>query len=174
MSHLVRKNRDNSSNYLSPETENAIKEEISFLKEHLENLQAKLNTKEEYIPLSIFSNDKLSSLENITKFLKENRGKNFSQIGQLLSRDPRTIWTTYEKAKKKLRTPFKNVSSKENIPISVLKDRSLGVLESICLYLKDSLHFSLHEIALALKRSDKTIWTSYHKAKQKKQVHKNE
>lgn len=169
MSYLVRRD---SGNFINPHTEKELKEELRFLKERFDILEAKLNVKEEEIPLDIFSNDTLSSLETIVKFLKENRGHNFSQIASLLNRDPRTIWTTYTKAKKKLKQPFKKISSQHNIPISALQDRSLGVLESICLYLKDSLHFTTQEIALALKRSNKTIWTSYHKAKTKKQAHK--
>lgn len=170
MSYSIRKNKGDSLNL---STDKQIKEELQILKERFEILEAKLNAKEEQIPLSIFANEKLSSLENIVKFFKENRGLNYSQIASLLNRDPRTIWTTYTKAKKKLKQPFQKSSSIHTIPVSAIQNRSLGVLESICLYLKDSLGFSLQEIALALKRSDKTIWTSYHKAKAKKQVHKN-
>ena len=166
MSYLISENNANSR---SLHTEKELKEELRILKERFEILEAKVNKTEEYIPLIIFFNDKLSSLETTVKFLKENRNLNFSQIAKLLNRDPRTIWTTYTKAKKKLQKPFQKIFSKHNIPISSLQDRSLGILESICLYLKDSLHLTIHEIALALKRSNKTIWTSYHKAKIKQQ-----
>ncbi|MBI5797277.1 hypothetical protein HZA98_00045 [Candidatus Woesearchaeota archaeon] len=171
MSYSISKKRDNSRDL---STEKQLKEKLRILKERFEILEAQLNSKEEQIPLTIFSNKKLSSLETIVKFLKENRELNFTQIANILNRDPRTIWTTYTKAKKKLEQPFKKISSKHSIPVSALQDRSLGALESICLYLKDSLGLTTSEIALALKRSSKTIWASYHKAKTKSRILKNE
>ena len=61
----------------------------------------KLNTKSKLlIPIEIFSNRKLSSLENLVSYLI-NLNYSFSQISQLLNRDYRTIWTCYQRAKKK-------------------------------------------------------------------------
>jgi hypothetical protein len=60
---------------------------------------------------------------------------------------------------------------KENIqlPITVLQDRSLGVLESTVIYLKEELGLKYSEIAKALNRDDRTIWAVYNNAKKKKQ-----
>ena len=56
------------------------------------------------IPISIFSNDKLSTLETVVKYLKENVALKLVDIATLLNRDQRAIWTTYNNSKKKF--PF--------------------------------------------------------------------
>ena len=58
--------------------------------------------------------------------------------------------------------------SEVSIPISVLADRSVASLEAVVEYLKDSLHLTYHEIAELLNRDDRTIWTCYNRAKQKR------
>lgn len=122
----------------------------------------------EGIPITIFSNDELSSLETIVKFLKENKNLSFSEIASLLNRDQRTIWTTYSKAKKKKKEIFVVSESEYYLPFEIFRDRNLGVLENICLYLKDEYKLSFHEIAILLRRDDRTIWTSHHKAMEKR------
>lgn len=59
-------------------------------------------TKEYYIPLSIFSNRKLSILENLSYYLKEKENLKLKRIAELTSKDPRTIGTCYRRALKKL------------------------------------------------------------------------
>ena len=54
-----------------------------------------------FIPISIFSDRKLSALESIVFYLHDKHNLKFSQIAVLLSRDPRTIWTVYQRARKK-------------------------------------------------------------------------
>lgn len=54
------------------------------------------------------------------------------------------------------------------IPISVFADRSLASLEAVVEYMKEKLDLSYHEIAVLLKRNDRTIWTCYHRAKEKR------
>jgi hypothetical protein len=56
----------------------------------------------------------------------------------------------------------------EHIPLSVLADRSLSVLESVVEYLHDKKMFSFHEIAVMINRDDRTIWTCYSRAKKKR------
>ncbi len=51
-------------------------------------------------------------------------------------------------------------------PISIF-NKKLGMLESICLYLKDEMKLSFKAIANLLKRNYKTVYTSYQKAKEK-------
>ncbi len=53
------------------------------------------------VPLSIFKDKNLSSLEALVRFLK-NLDMNYAEIARLLNRDQRTIWTVYSRAKKKL------------------------------------------------------------------------
>ena len=55
-----------------------------------------------------------------------------------------------------------------DVPSFIFKDRSLSVLEVMVEYLKDIKKYSFHEIALALNRDDRTVWTVYHRVKQKR------
>jgi hypothetical protein len=55
----------------------------------------------ENIPTSIFLDRTISVLEAITKYLKEERNLTYHQIAVLLNRDDRTVWTCYNRAKKK-------------------------------------------------------------------------
>ena len=50
---------------------------------------------------SLFKNRTLSPLENLVFYLKENRQLTFHTIALLLHRDDSTIWTVYQRAKKK-------------------------------------------------------------------------
>lgn len=52
-------------------------------------------------PLSIFRDRKLSVLESVVKFLKEEHDLKYHEIAVLLNRDDRTIWTTYKRGLKK-------------------------------------------------------------------------
>jgi len=58
---------------------------------------------------------------------------------------------------------------KENmlIPVHVLQNRQLGVLEAVVVYLKDEISMKYSEIARLLKRDDRTIWNVYNHAKKK-------
>ena len=53
------------------------------------------------IPVSIFKNRKLSILEHLVTYLKDEYGMKFSEIAKILKRDQRTIWTVHNRAKKK-------------------------------------------------------------------------
>ena len=53
------------------------------------------------IPINIFSQNKhLSILEAVVFYLKQN-GKTLAEISEIIDRDPRTIWTLFDRAKKK-------------------------------------------------------------------------
>jgi predicted DNA-binding protein (UPF0251 family) len=54
------------------------------------------------IPLNIFNNRSLSILETLTTYLKEELNLRYCQIASLLNKDARTIWTAYNRAKKKI------------------------------------------------------------------------
>ena len=54
------------------------------------------------------------------------------------------------------------------LPIYILKDRSVSVLEAIVEYLKGNENLSFHEIALLINRDDRTIWTVYDRVKKKR------
>jgi len=53
------------------------------------------------LPVEIFASRKLSVLETIVSYLKENYKLTNHQIAELLKRDDRTIWTVHSRAQKK-------------------------------------------------------------------------
>ncbi len=64
-----------------------------------------------YIPIEIFKDRSLSVLESLTRYLKEKLNLRYCQIASYLNRDDRTIWTVYNRAKKKRRANVENVLS---------------------------------------------------------------
>lgn len=54
-----------------------------------------------------------------------------------------------------------------NIPSFILRDRNLAALEAVVVYMKDSLGYNYAQIARMLNRDDRTIWTTYSRAKKK-------
>ncbi|MDP4012727.1 MAG: hypothetical protein Q8R00_03935 [Candidatus Nanoarchaeia archaeon] len=118
------------------------------------------------IPVSIFSKE-LGALESICKYLKENLGFKNKKIASLIDRDSKSVWQAYNSSKNKLPIKFENLESNYLIPASILKNKKLGVLENIVAYLKDSYQLSYHEIALLLKRDERTIWTTYKNSMEK-------
>ncbi|MBN4049148.1 hypothetical protein JYT91_00875, partial [archaeon AH-315-M20] len=53
------------------------------------------------IPISIVRNLDFTLLENVVSYLKEKLGLSYHEIAVLLQRDDRTIWTVYNRVKKK-------------------------------------------------------------------------
>lgn len=118
------------------------------------------------IPIGVFSSGKLSALEAMVKFLKEERHLRFTKIGILLNRNVKTIWATYSSVLKKMPEPFPSLNDSVEFPASLICDRSLSVFEHIVVLLKKLGHTN-HEIGLLLRRDDRTIWSVYHRAKKK-------
>lgn len=56
------------------------------------------------VPLSIFKDRKLSVLEALAEYMKDELSMRYCSIAAALGRDQRTIWTVYSRAKKKRRT----------------------------------------------------------------------
>jgi hypothetical protein len=123
------------------------------------------------LPLSIFSRE-LSPLESVVKFLKEEFNQNISTIARTIGRDQATIWLTYNHAQKKKKEKIIISETKYWIPISLFKDRKLSILELVVEFLKDSYHLSYHQIAVLIERDDRTIWTVYQRAEQKRKDEK--
>ena len=109
------------------------------------------------IPLKLFSSPKLGVLEVIVKYLKENTPLTYSDIVKLLNRDQRTIWTTYSKAIKKHKEPFRISSDDEFISISAFSDMNYSPLQVLINELERKGN-SLKQIARLTNRSYKNIW----------------
>ena len=116
------------------------------------------------IPLSIF-NKKLSALEVIVKYLKEELEFSNNKISSILKRSPQNIWITYNNSKKKHPKKLKIRSSNHDIPLSIFENEKLSMLEVIVLHLKES--FTNNESAMVLHRNIKTIETLNRRVKLK-------
>ena len=60
------------------------------------------------------------------------------------------------------------------IPTAIFRDRDLSVLEAMAEYLKDKRNLRFSEIARLLNRDDRTIWTAYTRAKEKRETKRGE
>ena len=63
-----------------------------------EEIKVDENTK--YIPMKVFSNRKLSMLESVIYYLREEKYRN-KEIASLLNKDARNVWTIWNRARKK-------------------------------------------------------------------------
>jgi len=121
------------------------------------------------IPAAIFSFP-LSPAESICKFLKENQGLNFHEIGGLLNRDERGIWGSYNRAAKKMPSIFSISQCPISIPVSVFKDRSLSILENVAYYLSHELKMKTKDISKLLNKKQPVIYTTLQRALKKKHL----
>ena len=119
------------------------------------------------IPVSVFDNNYLSALEAVVKYLHENKDLRLAEISKLLMRDQRAIGVTYRFARKKMRLVLKAPVSRYSLPVSVIADRKLSVLEGIVYHLKKAHNLSYHDVALIIRRDDRTVWTVYQRALKK-------
>jgi hypothetical protein len=110
-----------------------------------------------FLPLSIFST-RLTPLQSLCKYLKDNEGLRFSDIARLLRRDQRNIRAAYVKAKKKHPRSYQPIEEKCYIPISICR-HELSLQEAIVGYLLLVKRWDVRSTAKALKRSEKTIYT---------------
>lgn len=122
------------------------------------------------IPSTIFCDRSLSFLESLVEYLKEQFKLSYHEISVLTNRDERNIWTLYNRAAKKRneREPIVGKAHIVNIPLSVVTDRSLSILEVVVEYMREKALFTNHEIAVLLNRSDKTVSTVYMRTKKKR------
>lgn len=161
--HFKQSSSTENSFELNMELENNFQENIFLNEFYLK--REELESQEKVIPCSVFRGG-LSGLEAIVKYLKEEINMSYSQIGRLLNRDQRTIWTTYNKIKEKKEKKILQTPKKYGFSTSILKNRELSVLESVSFYLKKK-GLSLKEISEELGRSSKTIWTALNRADKK-------
>ena len=66
---------------------------------------------------------------------------------------------------------FLTLFSKIQIPLHIFHDEKLSILEAIVTHLKEHHHLKFKEIALALNRDQRNIWTIYQRSKQKRGTH---
>ena len=123
------------------------------------------NEKGLLIPVSVF-NERLSVFESVCKYLKEDCGLKNKAISELLGKGAKSIWQAYDNASNKSPSRLIVDEKKGLIPVVVLKKKK-SLLTSLVVYFKEELNLSYHDIALLLKRDDRTIWTVYNRSKKK-------
>jgi DNA-directed RNA polymerase specialized sigma24 family protein len=147
---------------------------LKRIKEHLkenyhlseqELSEAKTKQEEIKIPVSIFSHE-LSPSEALVKFLKENIKLNYHKIAELIKRDERGVWGSYQRAIKKQASEFQLKPDEKYMPGSAFK-KDISILESLVSYLKDKENLSGAAISKLLDKKPSTIWTAYKRAKEK-------
>lgn len=119
------------------------------------------------IPVSAFR-ARLSGLETVVKFLREESKLGFKRIAGLLNRKSNTVWTTYSNAIKKYPQKLDTSDYSHSIPISIFKDRKYSILELIVMHLKEHCDLNIKEIASLLNRNYQTIRTAYSRYKTKR------
>jgi len=125
-----------------------------------------LEEKRNEIPVTIFSK-KLGALESLAKYMKENLGMTYHEIAQVTARNDRTIWASYKKALEKQKAPIEIKETTIYIPVSILNNRKLTILEAVIVYLKKKgLRYS-EIIARLLDREQRNVWTIYSRAVKK-------
>jgi hypothetical protein len=149
------------SKFLSSNSNNT-QDMIAVLESVIKEYKAKENINR--IPLNIFSKKNLGILEAIVKYLKETTNLSYHEIAQILNRDDRTIWATYNKACKKEKEAFKIENVEETIDPKIFSDRNQAPLKALITHLVGR-DMTLKQISTALNRSYKTIWLTYRKKK---------
>ena len=129
------------------------------LKNYLQQTLNNLN--KPFIPISIFSH-KLTPLESIVKYLKEEKNLTFHEISKLLKRNEKNLWHTYSTAKNKFPHKFKIFSNDLQIPLDIFSNK-IPPMKTIVKYLREQKSLSYHDIGILLKKNERTIWTSYNR-----------
>ncbi len=143
-----------------------LKEEGITFDDALRILNArKEDSSEGTVPLSIFSSE-LGPLESLVKYMKEELSLTYKEIALILNRNAIPIGVSYRNAVSKLPSRLDTMSERK-IPLSIFSKRRFSVLEALTSYLKESCNMSFHDIAFALNRDDRTIWTVYSRYRNK-------
>ena len=147
----------------------------------LKQISELLKHRERYvaIPVGLFRS-KLGPLEAVVRYLRDVLEYNFAQTARLLSRDETTIWTSYHNSLKKSKKvvvdlemsdiDFKGMKVKKEdlvIPLNIFAERRLSILESLCVYLKESFKLSYRNMGVLLERNERTVWTVVSRAGKK-------
>ncbi|MBW2964235.1 hypothetical protein KY363_02140 [Candidatus Woesearchaeota archaeon] len=145
-------------------------------REQQEGIRDPLKKKEEFsqteilVPSTIFCDRSLSFLESLVEYLKDQLQLSYHEIGQLTNRDERNIWTLHHRVriKREERPHQMKKAPVVHIPLSVVCDRSVSILEIVVEYLRDKACLKNSQVAEVLNRSVKTVSTAYIRTKKKR------
>ncbi len=122
-----------------------------------EDILKAIKAKKEGVPISLFDSG-LAPSEALIKYLKDNLKLNYHKIAELLNRDDRTVWATYQNASKKIKGEIEISSKGISIPVSIFANRKLSILESLVNYLINKGR-SYKEISELIGKDQRNIWT---------------
>ena len=123
--------------------------------------------KPDSVPSYILKDTNLGVLEAVAKYLKEELGLTYHKIAEMLKRDDRVVWVTYNKALQKRKERFHPEKPSVDIPLSVFTDENLGPLESVSKFLIEEIKMEYSEAAKLLNRDSRSIWACYKRANDK-------
>jgi DNA-binding CsgD family transcriptional regulator len=123
----------------------------------------KLERMESSIPISIFSS-KITVLESLVKFFVEEEKLTLRQVAKILNRNEKNLWHTYNNAKKKFSGSL-DLNSDVYVPKVLFAKSKCSPTEAVVLYLHEELELSYAQIANLLQRNQRTIWTTYKRAR---------
>ena len=167
------KNREKSSSErleLLQDSVFRLESELAQMKKDISHIQIE-EEESLKIPISIFSDNELGTLECIVKYLRENRDLSFREIASLLFRDNKLIWTVYNKAYLKHRRKIRVKKGVYFLPTEIFSQKKLGVLEICVVYLKEEAGLKYSEIGMCMNRDQRTVWTCYDRACKKMRKH---
>ncbi len=120
-----------------------------------------------FIPIGVLKNRNHGVLEGVVKYLREECKLRFKEISELLNRKLSTIVMSYRRGNGKNPGKFGNLECELTIPTEVFRNRSLSVLENVVVYLKNNFSMKNHDIAAAIGRNDRTVWTVINRVRKK-------
>ncbi len=161
-----KKNRKITEENILDILEEKIKDKYKITLKEL--LTKKEEIKEIQIPLDIF-NQNIAPSESLSKYLRENLGMKFNEIAVLLNRSQKTIALNYRNAIKKKKEKIKVNKETILLPLNILSNRNLSVLESVVYHLREK-GMKNSEIARMLNKDTRNTWTLYKRAIKKKHL----
>ena len=116
------------------------------------------------VPVTVFAT-RLSPAEALVKYLKE-QGLRLTDIGRVLNRDQRGIWSTYRRASLKHPEVLVLSPAQASVPVSLFQDRKLSVLEHVVHHFREK-DVQVKVIASWLGKNPSTIASVHHRARKK-------
>ena len=123
--------------------------------------------KPDSVPSYILKDTNLGVLEAVTKYMKEELSLTYHKIAEILKRDDRVVWVTYNKALSKRKERFQSEKPSVDIPVSVFTDEILGPLEAVSKFLIEEMKMEYGDAAKLLNRDPRSIWACYKRANDK-------
>ncbi|MDO8481271.1 MAG: hypothetical protein Q7S65_05690 [Nanoarchaeota archaeon] len=109
----------------------------------------------------------LSPLEAVATYLVEERQLSITTVARLLCRSKQGIWQAVSDARRKLQKRVWPGASPHDLPVETLGKKPRSLLENLVTYLHEQRKLSFADIARLIDRNQRTVWTAYHRAREK-------